>query len=339
MLENLLHSAADPAALVGSAGGVRWANAAYERLAARAAPTPVLDDRTLAAIRGTVHFGTYEVQITVAGTPLVYTAVTIDVGSGDPDSTCFLVILTATASPQSKLVAKEELLAAVAHDLRNPLGAIFSYADALLDTSAGEGMAASHREILRRIRSTASRSVDLILNYQLLARIQSKGVLRPSAPIDLNQSVRSVIDHAWREDSHSAPLVTELHQHPLPVLLERVQVERALANVLTNAFKYTPQSGRISVKTFPQDRYAVASVNNTGTNINQAEIAGLFARYQRASTSAGKGGSGLGLFIVKTIMNTCGGKVELNSSAKDGVTFSLFFPLASTSAVTAAQSN
>jgi signal transduction histidine kinase len=140
--------------------------------------------------------------------------------------------------------------------------------------------------------------------------------------------VRSVIDHVWREETHSAPLKAELHPQPLPVLLERVQVERALANVLTNAFKYTPSSGQITVRTLPHDTYALVSVNNTGTNIDQTEIAGLFARYQRASTSAGKGGSGLGLYIVKTILDTCGGKVELTSSVKDGVTFSLFFPLA-----------
>lgn len=326
-VDSILSSSADPVVILTSGSKVAWSNQAFDALAARIAPDPIIPPEIMALLAKTSHFATYELAVPVARRGLLkLTAVAMDISSGDPDSVAVLVTLKATDSDQSRLVMKEELLAAVAHDLRNPLGAIFAYADALLDTPAGEGLSSSQREILRRIRSTSSRSVDLILNYQLLARLQSKGFLRPSVPLDLNEAIRGVIEHTWREDSPTPILDTNLSTELLPVYLERVQVERALGNVISNALKYTPAGGKITIKSEAQQKYFVVSVHNTGTHIPEYELPGVFERYKRASSSQGKGGSGLGLYIVRTILDAAGGKVEAKSTPEEGVTFSLYFP-------------
>lgn len=325
-LVTALSQCADPVLILGDTGAVLWENSAYDNL--RTKTSGLRPDHQKVLLK-TEQFATYPLELpSTDGATLALTAIVTEIGSGDPDSLAYLVILKAIDSSDSHVVAKEELLAAVAHDLRNPLGAIFAYADALLDTSAGEGLTGSQREVLRRIRSTASRSVDLVLNYQLLARLQSKGFLRAGASSDLNESVRTVLNHAWREDEHVAPVETSLSTVPMQVGIEKVQVERAVANIVSNAFKYTPESGKIFVSTEPRGEFYAVIVQNTGTSIPEYELPLIFDRYRRASSSVGKGGSGLGLYIVKTILETAGGKVVAESSPELGVRISLLFPRA-----------
>jgi signal transduction histidine kinase len=108
--------------------------------------------------------------------------------------------------------------------------------------------------------------------------------------------------------------------------MEKVQLDRILSNIVSNALKYTPPEGAITLKTGITANRIFASVNNTGAFIPQAELATLFDRYTRASTNRGKGGSGLGLYIVKTLVEANGGSVEIESSKEKGVTFTLYFP-------------
>lgn len=323
-VEELLRHSADPLAILNEAGSVVWSNQAFDTLLSKSGAQQVFPAGFSEQLAQITHFAEISLTINSSGRPLPQTALIIDISAGDPDSALYLVTLKSASSEESKIQAREEHLAAVAHDLRNPIGAIFSYADALIDTTAGEGLKPSQREILRRIRSTASRSVELILNYQLLSQIQSKGFLKPHSPVDLNGVVRNVIDTIWREEN-SASITCNICESPLSVFMERVHLERALSNLVANALKYTPPTGTIIVTTSATKKGPAVSVLNTGTAIPAAELGTIFDRYQRASSSKGIGGSGLGLFIVKTIMELYGGSVAVTSNPNEGVTFILNF--------------
>ncbi len=322
-----LASSADPVFFMTDGADLAWANEAFKRLAGARSPAEIFGAQTLRALCATSHYACYDIKIQSAnGDSFPQSAVVLEIGSGDPGAGMFLVTLKSTGTEHSRLAAKEEYLATVAHDLRNPLSAIFSYADALVDTAAGNGLDASQKQIMKRIRSTAARCVDLVLNYQMLAQVSTKGFLRPRAPVDLNEVARSVVEHTWREDSTAPSLTCDFHAKALPVFMERVQIERALSNLVTNALKYTPPEGKIVVKTFEEGAKQCVSVSNSGVHLESHEIKKIFERYTRASSSEGVGGTGLGLFIVKTLMAAAGGSAEAQSDPKRGVTVTLYFP-------------
>jgi len=95
---------------------------------------------------------------------------------------------------------------------------------------------------------------------------------------------------------------------------------------LVNALKFTPAGGRVTLSSEARGSYAVASVTNTGPVIASDDIPHLFERGWRGAADADKEGSGLGLYIVKTLVEMLGGKVEVESTMRSGTCFSVFLP-------------
>ncbi len=320
-------AAADPVVLLSDTGSILWKNKSYDQLASRCDPPGPLATATLQRITKTTHYSVLSISMLSRGKEEHRTALVADISSGDPGSAAFLVTLKPTASDESRLAAREELLATVAHDLRNPIGAIFSYADALLDTTAGDGLKEPQREIVRRIRSTAARCVEMVLNYQFLSQLKLKGLLKARTAIDINQIVRSTIESTFRDDAQTASVTTDLSPKVPAICVDTVHIERIVSNLLYNALKYTPASGSICIKTEAIGKSVQLIVTNTGVTVPEAELPRLFDRYQRASSSQGKGGSGLGLYIVKSIAEANGGSVAVTSDASTGVRFTVTFPM------------
>lgn len=336
----LLAESADPVFVVGGDGFVLWANRAAVKVASgvgvsldgetltsnSARLDAVLEPSDVRALLRVSHFGAIEVRV-VKPSPLPpQTAVVLDVSGGDPDAVRFLVTLKAASPDLLRAHGGDDMMAGVTHDLRNPLGAIFGYADALLDTDAGIGLSAPQRSVLARLRKTTIRAIDLVRNYQLLLQLRAVGAREPSSPIDLNEIVSSVLEETWREDSTAPRLVPELAPERLLVPAERFHVERIVSNLFGNALKYTPSSGTVRVTTFRDGGFCRLSIQNTGKPIPQEELPLLFERYRRASNSAGTAGTGLGLFIVNYIADRIGGRVTITSNPVEGTTASVSLP-------------
>lgn len=243
-----------------------------------------------------------------------------------PEQRLFLLLLQRNAPEILPLLAREDFLATVAHDLKNPLGAIFSYADGLLDTVAGDGLSDHHRNIIGRMRATALRSIDLVRNYQQLSQLRAGRVQPPTAPTDLNAVVSAVLEYCWRPDAGSPSLSLKLAPLGTPVLVDRLALERIVSNLVSNAVKYTPAGGSIVIETARLDSGGKLIVSNTGAGIRGEERDSIFSRFTRGSASSGTTGSGLGLYIVKSILDTVGARVELLSEPDKNTTFTVFFP-------------
>jgi len=246
-------------------------------------------------------------------------------GTG-PGDKAFLLVLQRNAPEVLPVLAREDFLATVAHDLKNPLGAIFSYADGLLDTTAGDGLADQHRAIIGRMRATALRSIDLVRNYQHLSQLRAGRVQSPTAPTDLNAVVSAVLEYCWRPDAGSPALSLKLAPSGAPVLIDRLALERIVSNLVSNALKYTPAGGSITIQTEQLNTGGRLIVSNTGVGIKGEEREAIFTRFKRGSASSGTTGSGLGLYIVKSILDTVGARIELESVPDQMTTFTVVFP-------------
>ncbi len=220
-----------------------------------------------------------------------------------------------------------EAVATVAHDLKNPISAVFGYADTLLDTPIGEGLTAQQREIVARMRHTAARAIDLVRNYQYLSDLEYLGVRRCEKAIDANLVLQSVVDNLWREEQDGPRLLVTLSEQPLLVYIDRISLDRVLSNLLSNAIKFTPKSGLITLASCRSGRDALLTVSNTGSYISPAERAMIFQRFQRGELGKDRGGSGLGLYIAQRLVQAYAGTLLLESDQAQGTRFEVRFGL------------
>jgi signal transduction histidine kinase len=111
-----------------------------------------------------------------------------------------------------------------------------------------------------------------------------------------------------------------------PLLGDENQLERVLWNLVSNAVKFTPAGGDITVASRMVKKSISIRVTNTGSEISKEELSGLFSEYRRLQGAASTEGTGLGLFIVKTIVEAHGGTVAVESEAGTGTTFTILLP-------------
>lgn len=217
---------------------------------------------------------------------------------------------------------------AAAHDLANPVSAIFGYADLMLEADNGDPLTNQQKEILSRIRSTASRAIELVRNYQILSQVDHHTLQFPSGACELNKVVNDVIDYSWRDAPGTPELSVALSARPILLSVPRFAVERIFANLLSNAAKFTPPEGTVTVRSRQEGRFGELTVHNTHAVIPEEEQSIIFEKSSRGGAARDISGSGLGLYIVKNLAERTGSAVQLKSSPEDGTLFKIRFPLA-----------
>jgi two-component system sensor histidine kinase KdpD len=250
----------------------------------------------------------------------------------------------AIALEQARLVAEEQaaavaresdrlksaLLSSVSHDLRTPLAGIKAAASSLLQQDV-QWSEEDRRAFLTDIDAEADRLTRLVSNLLDLSRIEA-GAIRPQKEWE---DVGELIDRVSRR------LAPRLVGHPLlpqvsaglpPVRLDTVQIEQVLTNLIENAAKYSPPESPISVGAHLADGPGGApelhlSVTDRGVGIPLSEQAKVFDKFYRVAGSAGRtGGTGMGLAIVKGLVEAHGGRVTVESTPGEGSTFTVILP-------------
>ena len=231
-------------------------------------------------------------------------------------------------SEQRAVRARDDLLAVVSHDLRNPLSSIQLQADVLLHApSAGdEGRARILRDSAERIRRSATHMKALTDDLLDLASIEAhRFALRL-------QSVESryLIEEALLAASPLAEakrITIAVESIDMPALqADPERILRVLSNLLGNAIKFTPEGGKITVRAESRDGNLSIAVADTGPGIPADDLPHVFDRYWKAA-AASKPGSGLGLYIASGIIEAHGGKIWAESSA-GGARFTFTLPIA-----------
>jgi signal transduction histidine kinase len=330
-LESSLNDACDPILMSSESGATVWGNQAFRRFFGVSDPLPplanLLSDKDSAAILNTAHYGAVEVTVTSPTVGVVVqTAVTLSVGAGDLEDHLFLVTFKSTPAELSLVKEKEHWLTSVAHDLKNPLSAIFSYADTLLDTTLSLGLSTAQRDIIARIRGTAARATDLVRNYQHMSQLDHRGVAHTLVCVDLNAAIHDVVNTTWRENTEKPLVVVELAKQALPARIDRIHLERVISNLFNNGVKFSLPESTISITSGQDQSGPWFSVHNFGPAIKPEEHDKMFQPFTRLSTSQGKPGTGLGLAIVKQIVDGTGSSITVESSEEAGTRFTVHLP-------------
>ncbi len=221
--------------------------------------------------------------------------------------------------------AKGELLAAVSHDLRGPLGNAESLLELALDGHVRD--AADARLLLLRAQANIRRVSSLVTNLLQAASIEAGKLSLQLSPVQVSDVVDDVFTVATggallknialqKELDPAAPLITA----------DFMQMGRVVANLVDNAIKYTAAGGKVVIRTAHDVATVTISVQDTGSGMTDEQCAALFAPYRRVHLGGYTPGTGLGLYIVKRLTEAQGGKVRVESTPDMGSTFIVSFP-------------
>lgn len=207
---------------------------------------------------------------------------------------------------------KSEFVALVSHELRTPLTSIKGYVDLLLDGEVGP-LEDEQLEFLHVVKNNADRLVSLINDLLDVSRIESGKIeLRPE-PLHLDRVVRSVVATLHPQmEAKQQQLSLGLPASLPRVLGEADRVTQVLMNLLSNAHKYTPKGGSITVTMRADGTMVHVDVRDTGIGLTTHEQQQLFTKFFRAKnrTTDEVGGTGLGLVITRSIVEMHGGTIR-----------------------------
>lgn len=219
---------------------------------------------------------------------------------------------------------QKELLSTTTHDLKGPLGAIALSCDVLLEHTIPQDRS---KELIQRIASSAGNAINLIEELLSARRIEDGSLVLKPRMQEVSPLVTRVVESLEvNATSRGLALSAVLPAEPCMGNVDTLGFERVVTNLVTNAIKFTPKGGRVVVELRNAPAGVEVRVTDTGQGMDPHEVQRLFQRFSRLSQHAGTPGTGLGLFIVKSIVNAHGGRVEVVSAPGAGSTFALFFP-------------
>ncbi len=232
---------------------------------------------------------------------------------------------------RSAVAAREDVLAFVAHDLRNPIHAIqISLADLLDGAPARERRSGWQRlDRVRRVAEQMNRMIDDLLDLSTIDTGQLTIEATDWGATNLIQEANDALGPLVNDKG--IRLVVEMPAEPADVRCDPSRVLQVFSNIIGNAVKFTPAGGQITITSHATAAEVVFSVTDTGDGVAPGDLGRLFDRYWQADAHAHKG-RGLGLYIAQKIIDAQGGRIWAESERGRGTSLSFSLPRAAVTA-------
>jgi signal transduction histidine kinase len=229
---------------------------------------------------------------------------------------------------QAALLARDELLAVLAHDLRSPLSAILMRAGLIRRQQLTSEPAVALQQQVGTIETTARRMEGLIKSLLDAATIEAGRLPLSPARCDAGELAQETLEMMGAvAAAKTIRLELGLPREPIAVWVDRERAIQVLTNLVTNAIKFTDEGGAVAVRVEAAGPVVRFSVADTGPGIRPEDLPHLFQRYWK-SEQGGRRGAGLGLYIAKAIVEGSGGSIWVESRLGEGSTFRFTLPAA-----------
>jgi len=222
---------------------------------------------------------------------------------------------------------REQLIAAIGHDLRNPISAIYGFAE--LVEMYGP-LTPDQKRFVTRIAQTSQKMQSLVYTLVDLAWVES-GMPLENVPVDLDIVIRQAVSELGQEAKEKRIPIAISTQQPMPVVMgDTMRLKQVVYNLLHNAILYSGPEQPVAIHAYAQDQHVRCTVADRGIGIAESEIDQVFDRTYRSPNEAVRSvpGGGIGLTMARVILKRHGGAIEASSVLGRGSTFMFTLPLA-----------
>jgi PAS domain S-box-containing protein len=220
--------------------------------------------------------------------------------------------------------AKDHFMALVSHELRSPLNSILGWTKILLSKEVDEK---TKRNALETIEKSANVQAKLISDLVDSSKIISGKMNLSFYPVNLKELVKGVYEaqKPLAEEKHINFVLNDLPE--LTITGDSGRLRQVFTNLISNSLKFTPENGEISISLKKENNVAIYSVTDSGCGIPENDLPSIFKQYYQVERSTKKDGLGLGLSIVKSIVDKHSGTVSVRNNEGAGCTFSVHLPI------------
>lgn len=230
---------------------------------------------------------------------------------------------------------REDMISMLTHDIRVPLQSIIGYASEIINRRTGEFHPRA-KEFVRNICIYSQRVLGLVDNFLTSCKIEAGKLFLCETQFDVNYFIQDIVNILeLLAEKKNIKIETELLPESVVLSGDESLLFRALSNVIYNAIKFSPEGETVKIscrcltkEESPIDEESIEiAVSNRGPGIPESEIPTIFERYTRAKNLRTIEGSGLGLFVVKSVVEAHHGKVFIESKPHEITTFRIILPL------------
>ncbi|HWO94666.1 MAG TPA: ATP-binding protein, partial [Dehalococcoidia bacterium] len=246
----------------------------------------------------------------------------------DAGDWAFLIILVDLTEMRRLETVRRDFVSNVSHELRTPLAALRAAIETLQEGALDDRPAAM--SFLQRMLGEVDRLTNLVDELLTLSRIEAQlNETLSREPVDIERVAGNVVERMRPQaDRAGIRLSISGAAEGLAVSGDPEQLDRAVTNLVHNALKFTPRGGSVVVATRREDGAAVLEVRDTGVGMSTADQARAFERFFKSDRSRSTEGAGLGLAIVRHVIQAHGGEVALESELGRGTTIRCLLPIA-----------
>ena len=224
---------------------------------------------------------------------------------------------------------KTEFISLASHQLRTPLSAVKWFGEMLIDGDAGK-LTKMQEKYVMKINESNEREIQLVNALLNVSRIESGKIVVSAKPTDFRKMVEGILGDMKVNITGENKILQYTVDKNVPEMMIDVElIKHVYSNLLTNALKYTNEGGKISVRVYLKGRNVITEVKDNGIGIPKEEQLRITEKFFRGSNALKKEteGSGLGLYLTKTIVESSGGKMWFESTEGKGSTFKFSLPI------------
>ena len=221
---------------------------------------------------------------------------------------------------------RQDFIANISHELRTPIASCKAIVETLQNGAINDKNIAE--DFLQRMHVETDKLAQMVNELGELSRIESGELILKLEPMNIGEVAASVTDRLKAQaDRAQLSINLDIPTNLPHVMGDRNRIEQVLVNLIHNAIKFTPQSGRITISARVHDGSVLTSISDTGIGIPEDDLPHIFERFYKVDKARSGGGTGLGLAIAKHIVQAHGGDIRAESEEGKGSTFIFSLPI------------